>query len=135
MRVLAVQKHALLCAVLPVAASFWIAAGFLMLFPGARKSLSREDRFVNLSVFALPPERMPLRSMPNSRLSHFQMSWRHLGWRRACVEVARAIAGDSVIFARPDNAAFDMTVHSASRYNQVRVMEQEPVDKTHIAVS
>lgn len=29
------------------------------------------------------------------------------------------MAGDSVIFARPDNAAFDMTVHSAHRYNQV----------------
>lgn len=54
-----------------------------------------------------------------ARLSHFELSWHGLGWRRAFVELARAVVGDSVIFSRPDNAAFDMTVHSAHRYNQV----------------
>ncbi|CAM9396560.1 unnamed protein product [Pylaiella littoralis] len=59
-----------------------------------------------------------LRRIFDPRLSHFQLSWHHLGWHRACAEFARALVGDSVIFARPDNAAFDMTVHSAHRWNQ-----------------
>lgn len=53
------------------------------------------------------------------RLVHFQLSWRHLGLRRAVAEVWRAAVGNSVIFSRADNAAFDMTVQSAHRWNQV----------------
>ncbi len=66
----------------------------------------------------------PFRSYPipsYPRLSHFELSWHKIGWRRACVELARAVAGNSLIFSRPDNAAFDMTVHSAHRWNQVSV--------------
>lgn len=35
------------------------------------------------------------------------------------------MVGDSAIFSRPDNAAFDMTVHSAHRWNQVGARGQE----------
>lgn len=57
---------------------------------------------------------------PRGRLSHFELSWRHRGWWQACGEVFRAVIGDSTVFAHADNAAFDMTVHSAHRWNQVR---------------
>lgn len=52
------------------------------------------------------------------RLEHFGLSWRKLGLSKAVNELLRAVVGDSWIFSRPDNAAFDMTVHSAHRWNQ-----------------
>lgn len=53
------------------------------------------------------------------RLSHFELSWRRRGWRQGLKDVALAVVGKSAIYSQPDNAAFDMTVQSAHRLNQV----------------
>lgn len=70
-------------------------------------------RHANGNRRGLQRDRLPV------RLSHFQLSWQHLGLWRGCSAVVRAAVGDSAIFAREDNAAFDMTVHSAHRWNTV----------------
>lgn len=56
------------------------------------------------------------------RLSHFGLSWRRRGWRQGLKDVALAVMGKSAIYSQPDNAAFDMTVQSAHRLNQVRLV-------------
>lgn len=61
----------------------------------------------------------PCRHALFPRLSSFQLSLRHLGPWRALVELWRTITADSYVFMGEDNAAFDITVHSAHRWNRV----------------
>jgi hypothetical protein len=80
--------------------------------------IAKQGMLLGCAMHVLEALDLPLlrRCVFDPQLQHWQFSWRY-GVSQAAGHLARALCGYSAIFNAGDNAAFDLTPHSAAAWN------------------